>query len=398
MKEKRLLKAMGGVDGKYIEESSPIQQRKKSTWLKWGVMAACLSLAVIAFPVYKMLNLTTPASHSYVIAGNDAWDIQDMTTTDTGNSDAAVNSGVADAAPMVYVNDTLFKQTTQTWYDEMKAEFVYLGKVESDVTNDQSSTDGTPKANFQANHPIVGCEIYQYGENVVILNNEKYWLYERYDLNHELPSVGQELPGGAYIGNENGADATVQEEGALAYENLMGYFVENYGEDNYPDWYGGSYLESNGHLTINVVLSEANGADDKELYIQIMEWAGSQQVVFSDVKYSLMFLRNLQKQVESLPELKLISSWECSVNVESGQVELTIPQADEALLVALAKLDPEDDAILVQVCEAYSIATDAAGGEAFSDLDGNPVGYGISDLPEKLPETEKKLTGTGDEE
>ena len=398
MKEKRLLKAMGGVDGKYIEEASPTQQRKKSAWLKWGVMAACLAFAVIALPIYKMLNQTTPTSHSYVVAGSGAWEVQDMTTTDTGNSGVAVNSGVTDAAPMVYVNDTLFKQTTQTWYDEMKAEFVYLGKVESDITNDQSSTDGTPRANFQANHPIVGCEIYQYGENVVILINEKYWLYERYDLNHELPSVGQELPGGAYIGNENDTDATVQEEGTMAYQNLMDYFVKNYGEGNYPDWYGGSYLESNGHLTINVVLDEANGADDKELYIQIMEWAGSQQVVFSDVKYSLMFLRNLQKQVESLPELKLISSWECSVNVESDQVELTIPQADEALLVALAKLDPEDDAILVQVVEAYRVAADTVGGEAFSDLDGNPVGYGISDLPEKLPETEKRLTGTGDEE
>lgn len=186
-----------------------------------------------------------------------------------------------------------------------------------------------------------------------------------------------ELPGGAYIGNE--ADAAAQEEGMRAYQNLMAYFAENYGVDQYPEWYGGGYLESSGHLTINVVLSETNGADDKKLYLQIMEWAGSQQVVFADVKYSLTFLRGLQKQVESLPELAALSSWGCGINEESGQVMLTIPQADEALLIALAKLDPEDDAILVQVEEGFSVeyvptnTVDALPG----DLDGDPAGYSV---------------------
>jgi hypothetical protein len=82
---------------------------------------------------------------------------------------------------MVYVNDTLYKQSTeQIWYGELKEEFIYLGKIESDVTNDQSITDGVPKENFQANHPIVGAEVYQYNENIVIQINGDYWLFEAF--------------------------------------------------------------------------------------------------------------------------------------------------------------------------------------------------------------------------
>ena len=92
------------------------------------------------------------------------------------------NSRVADAAPMVYVNDTLYIQSSdQKGYPEQKDDFVYLGKILSDVTNYQGDgADGIPKENFQANDPIVGCEVYQYGENIVVKINGSYWLYMKY--------------------------------------------------------------------------------------------------------------------------------------------------------------------------------------------------------------------------
>ena len=92
------------------------------------------------------------------------------------------NQGVADAAPMVYVNDTLYIQSSdQKGYPEQKDDFVYLGKILSDITNYQGDgADGIPKENFQANHPVVGCEVYQYGENIVVKINGSYWLYMKY--------------------------------------------------------------------------------------------------------------------------------------------------------------------------------------------------------------------------
>ncbi len=105
--------------------------------------------------------------------------------------DTVTTANAADAPPMVYVNGILYQQNTeQISYGERKEEFIYLGKIESEVTNNQSSTDGIPKENFQANVPIVGAEVYQYGEHVVIQTDNRYWLYEA--VNHENTSGTQE--------------------------------------------------------------------------------------------------------------------------------------------------------------------------------------------------------------
>ena len=54
MKEKRLLKAMGKVDEKYIEEASPAQHAKRPGWLKRGAIAACLCVALLAGVLFKI--------------------------------------------------------------------------------------------------------------------------------------------------------------------------------------------------------------------------------------------------------------------------------------------------------------------------------------------------------
>ena len=158
MNSKKFSEAMSELDSKYVDEAVSYKKKaKKPIWAKWGAIAACLVLVcVVAIPFFSHNNsVTTP--------------------------------GIADAAPMIYVNDTLYKQSTsQTSFNELKDDFVYLGVIESDVTNFQGTNDagnyldGIPKENFQANHPIVGSEVYQYGENIVVGIGGKYWLYENY--------------------------------------------------------------------------------------------------------------------------------------------------------------------------------------------------------------------------
>ena len=158
MNSKKFSEAMSELDSKYVDEAVNYKKKaKKPIWAKWGAIAACLVLVcVVAIPFFSHNNsVTTP--------------------------------DIADAAPMIYVNDTLYKQSTsQTSFNELKDDFVYLGVIESDVTNFQGTNDagnyldGIPKENFQANHPIVGSEVYQYGENIVVGIGGKYWLYENY--------------------------------------------------------------------------------------------------------------------------------------------------------------------------------------------------------------------------
>lgn len=127
------------------------KKAKKPIWVKWGAMAACMCLIVVAI-------ITIPPMLS------------------PQDSDGGGGGIIADAPPMIYVNDTLYKQSTkQTSYNELKDDFVYIGIIESDITN------------FQANHPIVGAKVYQYGDNIVVEIEGKYWLYEKVLL--EAPAI-----------------------------------------------------------------------------------------------------------------------------------------------------------------------------------------------------------------
>ena len=157
MTNEKILDAIGGINEKAVQDAKAYKRPKSKRWFRWGAIAACLVLVcVVAIPFFSHNNsVTTP--------------------------------GIADAAPMIYVNDTLYKQSTsQTSFNELKDDFVYLGVIESDVTNFQGTNDagnyldGIPKENFQANHPIVGSEVYQYGDNIVVKIEGKYWLYENY--------------------------------------------------------------------------------------------------------------------------------------------------------------------------------------------------------------------------
>ncbi len=69
MKERRLLYALGQVDGKYIEEASPVKQTKRPGWLKWGAMAACLAVVIIAGSLISRIvpDTTAPNGGSEII-------------------------------------------------------------------------------------------------------------------------------------------------------------------------------------------------------------------------------------------------------------------------------------------------------------------------------------------
>ena len=155
MNSKNFSDAMSLLDNKYVDETINYKRKvKKSVLIKCGaIAAACLAIACVA-----MIHFTKNNSDDYI----------------------ASTPGIADAAPMIYVNDVLYKQSpSQTSYSELKNDFVYLGVIESDVTNLQDTvSDGVPKENFQANHPVVGAAVYQCGDNIVVEIEGRYWLYE----------------------------------------------------------------------------------------------------------------------------------------------------------------------------------------------------------------------------
>lgn len=266
--------------------------KKKPSPVIYAVIAACALAAVAAYPVYRMFKSPDPVLHSYVLTGHVA---------------------VADTA------------------QQLEAGF---SEEEAPAAND-SGEAAVPDRNGSAEVAVPDQN--DSGEVAIPAQNSS----------EDLPDPESETHFTGEIIEE--ADASCQEEAVEAYQNLMSRFAAEYGEGNYPDWYGGSYIGQGNYLTVNTVLREGTEDYDKEFYIQIETWAGNSFVCFDGVKYSLNFLRGLQSQITDLPEMRKLSCWGCGVNETTGQVELDVPYADEALLAALAKLDPDDDAILVRV-------------------------------------------------
>ena len=160
MKKEELFNIIGEVVEQKITAAGMAMNTKKTSrpvWMKWGAMVACLCLVVVGALVVPTLINNTP--------------VGDIDTPPV----------VADIAPMVCINGELYRDvSTQISYTELNEETAYLGKIESEISNSYGVSDGIPKENFQANHSIVGSEVYRYGDDILIEINGKYWLYEKF--------------------------------------------------------------------------------------------------------------------------------------------------------------------------------------------------------------------------
>jgi len=144
MSNEKLLYAIGKIDDRLVKEAAPTKSNKvaKNTIIKLVAVVACFALALSIIPLLNIIQQE--------------------------------QSVPADLPPMIFVGSTLYKQSTsQNSYNELIDEFIYIGEIES-------LTDPLQKPNedLQANHDIVGSRVYQYEENIVVLINGKYWLYE----------------------------------------------------------------------------------------------------------------------------------------------------------------------------------------------------------------------------
>lgn len=162
MTSDRLYEAIGDIKDKHISKAKQNKKPHLSALAKWGFIAACLCIVVIGAFTMRPDNEDVPEDN------------------------IVTSSSCADVAPMVYINDTLYKQSVkQTHFDTLQEDFIYIGTIESDITADQSTAnDGVPKENYQSNTPIVGAEIYQYDNDIVVKINDVFWLYKVLDENY----------------------------------------------------------------------------------------------------------------------------------------------------------------------------------------------------------------------
>lgn len=194
----------------------------------------------------------------------------------------------------------------------------------------------------------------------------------------DAPNTG-DLPGGAYIG-----DAPAQ-PAADAYQLLMAHFG-----DTLPDWYGGAYVDGG---TLMVLLVEGKDPADKSLELEVLEAVGNVPVAFTDVKYSLTELQRMNGELlDLLDGSGTRASW--GIYEDQNRIVLDVPEPlSDDLLASIAKIDPEDDAILIRVVEGTAL-TDLVKGPPAVEPIGEPAAPGgVTEPQEKRPAVVQDLPG-----
>ena len=301
-------------------------KKRPVPWKKYTALAACAALVVGAFTVYQAGKgrdyplISKVPIHSYVTVDDLTGFVSENATTATGGSEGAVRDmGMTPEDLTAAMLDAGYTQEEIDEYQSIGYQMTWANWWK--FVHQQENSEGDDPFNLDSLKVFSQKELYVHTGAL------------------PAPNTG-DLPGGAYIG-----DAPSQEEALNAYEELMDRF-----NGVYPDWYGGAYIDSSGWLVVQLV--EDKDPADKSLELQVLDWTGSDQVMFSSCKYSLAQLKELMDQLNALPgqDMKfrdVMAGW--GINEEANRIELTLTQVYDPILVVLAELDPDDDAIYVQV-------------------------------------------------
>ena len=303
------------------EQLAQPAKKRPTPWMKYGAVAACAALVIGVYAVYQAGKPEGKAAlHSYVTVDDLTGVVPENATTATGGSEGG-------------------DQDMGMTPEDLTAAMLDAGYTQEEIDEYQSIGYQMTWANWWK---FVHQQENSEGDDPFNLDSLKVFSQkELYVSTGALPAPNTgDLPGGAYIG-----DAPSQEEALNAYEELMDRF-----NGVYPDWYGGAYLDESGRLVVQLV--EDKDPADKSLELQVLDWTGSDQVMFSSCKYSLAQLKELMDQLNALPgqDMKfrdVMAGW--GINEEANRIELTLTQVYDPILVVLAELDPDDDAIYVQV-------------------------------------------------
>ena len=303
------------------EQLAQPAKKRPTPWMKYGAVAACAALVIGVYAVYQAGKPEGKAAlHSYVTVDDLTGFVPENATTATGGSEGGdQDMGMTPEDLTAAMLDVGYTQEEIDEYQAIGYQMTWAKWWK--FVDGQKNSEGDDPFNLDSLKVFSQKELYVHTGAL------------------PAPNTG-DLPGGAYIG-----DAPSQEEALNAYEELMDRF-----NGVYPDWYGGAYIDSSGWLVVQLV--EDKDPADKSLELQVLDWTGSDQVMFSSCKYSLAQLKELMDQLNALPgqDMKcgdVMAGW--GINEEANRIELTLTQVYDPILVVLAELDPDDDAIYVQV-------------------------------------------------
>ncbi|MBD5098824.1 MAG: hypothetical protein HDT35_04635 [Clostridiales bacterium] len=295
-----LLNIIGEVSEDYVLAADDNVIRPRFRWQTWAVCAACAALIVAAYPAYRAFRPQSPGPDS--------------------------NAALGDVPEASQAPDEVLIQRPGLHEYTLVEGGVTIKTTVGDTYIPAGGTAGLAPMPEPASKDVV--------------------------------------TSGAYVGGEDAGTAdsahsevSVQEEASAQADRLLQSLgIGGWNWDLYPDWWGGIWLDGE-HLTVAIV----DSFHTPGLEAQIREWCGGTgEILFRTVKYSLAYLEDLKDEVGALFDQY---GWLPSVidaNEMTNRVELDIfAVPGDELLAALAELDPEGDAIFIQVfTDRHIIPTD----------------------------------------
>lgn len=183
--------AMSEVSDQYISEAIAYQHKRKRAGLaKWCAAAACLCAAVTGTFLYYAHTSENPFSEPI---------------------DAATR-------PMIVVNGTLYGISPDPPYDDLQTDCEYIGQIQSAV-----DTESYPTEELQANDEIIGAEVYQYHDDIVVRINGQYWVYEKIETRENSEFIET----GCYVSTEQSPEAILAYAQEVFPEFLRKYMISN---------------------------------------------------------------------------------------------------------------------------------------------------------------------------
>lgn len=327
MKNQEFLDILGDVDERYVLAADGNVVRPKFRWQPWAAAAACAALiCAAAYP-----RLAPGFSNGGTVPADCAppmGDGADDAIEDAGaeEPDAESAAGTLVQAPGLH-DYFLFEEDrqlmTMTTQGELKAP--------------AAGMDNTAEEDAPVPAPAPNAASFASGA------------FE--DAPADIPQdVDNPYAGGAgeiqpFI---NQAEAISQ------YQNLLNRGGIGYaGEGYYPEWFAGAWLDNDWpDNTARLTVAMVDGWRTEAMENMVRGWCGgTRDVLFCTAKYSYAHLNGLMDEISAVFDQY---GWLTSViaaNEETNRVDLEIYGSvpSDEFLAELAKLDPDGDAIRVQV-------------------------------------------------
>lgn len=325
MKSQEFLDILGNVDEKYVLAADENVVCPKFRWQPWAAAAACVALICVAtYPRFAsgFSNSGGGSADCAPSIGDEPADAME----DSAVEEPAVqeSAGTLIQTPGLH-SYFLFEEarTFMTTAGEAKAP---AGGVDDAALEKGPVPEPAPAPNAEG--PVSGA-----------------FKDAPADVPYD-PENGTVFP---YV-EEAAID---QDEATRQYQNLLQNAGLGYaGEGYYPEWFGGAWIDNDwpdntGRLTIAMVA----GWDTETMENMVRGWCGGTgDVLFCTVKYSYARLNGLMDEISAVFDQYGWLPSAYGSNEEANRIELDIfGMPGDELLADLARLDPDGDAIRVQV-------------------------------------------------